>query len=491
MISGFEATTEEDRDAIRRLLTHYHTLKQEVHLPLMDTLLFDKYIVTPTRQFCEDPNARDEESDNDEDGGAANAAEGRHAAADGGDLQNSPQDNGTTTVPMYPNEAAAKSEREKCVAKLAQLVTVVMDHKQRTLEVLECVMKREAAWKKLIAVLDSSSSKKNTKSKADNEKSKKDANNKKKNQNDGDSNNGGYSDDDDEKKHSSSNNNNSPSHDDPPKNQKEGDDPTTNNEGDQEDPTLSPYETAALVQHCLYHIQRTSLLVVEAIQRWREGLSIPCPFMVGGDNYLLKIMSDAALLAADPTVAVALPMGDLFMAHPLYANVPSLTKFAEDPTKELRSSMSKKPTASGSDSHVALRLQAAEGAVHRELSGQLTMLHQLLGLAQKNRFVPMLQGKGLYPPTSSGGAAAPKVSSSSSSSGAGGAAAAAAGGGGGHHGGGLRSFPLKSLELQQKLESTLLHALDHLHNPPFRGAYEENKKKKEESQQKQQQQHKA
>jgi hypothetical protein len=195
-------------------------------------------------------------------------------------------------------------------------------------------------------------------------------------------------------------------------------------------------ERSVTTQHYLFELQRATLSVVEHVQRWREGLLLPHPFMVGGDNYLLKIMVDMSLLARDAAMAESLPMQDLFIKYPLCSNLPSLCRFAEDPGRLISATAAKRRTvgAPAVDVQTTRRLAAAEGVLHEELEAQVGLVHQLLELCQKKRFVPILNIKKLYPQVI-------------------------------NKNGVVRGVQILCVGEQQRLEATLLYALSALRSP--------------------------
>ena len=140
--SGHGDPDHEDREAIVRLVAHYHKLRKEIHLPYLDTTLLDKYVVQPAERFT-NPDA-------DESAASGTAAGG--AAEDESSLTMSAI---TAQQQRLERQAMLRSERHEAVRKLIVLVGIVSDHKQRTLDVLDAVSKRETALKNLHVVLTS------------------------------------------------------------------------------------------------------------------------------------------------------------------------------------------------------------------------------------------------------------------------------------------------------------------------------------------------
>jgi hypothetical protein len=268
-------------------------------------------------------------------------------------------------------------EQQDAVRRLIMLVGIVSDHKQRTLDVLDAISKRESALDKLHQVLASRAS------------------------------------------------------------------------GE-----LTAVEAAVAAQHYLHVLQRTTLVVVERIVQWRQPLPFPHPFMAGADNYLLKIMKDTAHMAADASMAEAVPLQHLFLRFPLLSNLPSLAKYSDDPTKPA----SLRKTGIGAppvDITLHKRIVAAEDYLHGEIEREMKMLRVLIDLCRQGYFVPVLDLRKLQP------------------------------GGGGRGANGERlphpqAVVIFSRDVQTRLERSLLHSLDMLKHPSFESAYRNEVNKQQE-----------
>ena len=142
----------EDKEAITRLVAHYHKLRKEVHLPFLDTALLNKYVVQAAERFA---NSEQDESA----AGEGSAATGATSASGAHDEDTSLTMSAITAQQQrLERQALLRSERHEAVRKLIILVGIVSDHKQRTLDVLDAVAKRETALKQLHGVLTSRAS---------------------------------------------------------------------------------------------------------------------------------------------------------------------------------------------------------------------------------------------------------------------------------------------------------------------------------------------
>ena len=124
-LSAYASTSADDREAILRLVHHLSVLMKEVHTPYLDGLVMEKYVIRPLLVFAE----------------AAASEEGEAAEDDQGVL--------------FFNAQDAALARERALANVVALVNLITEHKQRTLEVLEAVSKREHAWGNLQSALAS------------------------------------------------------------------------------------------------------------------------------------------------------------------------------------------------------------------------------------------------------------------------------------------------------------------------------------------------
>jgi hypothetical protein len=443
-LSAYASTSDDDREAILRLVHHLSVLMKEVHTPYLDGLVMEKYVIRPLLVFAE----------------AAASDEGEASAED---------DQGV----LFFNAQDAALARDGALANVVALVNLITEHKQRTLEVLEAVSKREHAWGNLQSALASTTTNNSGSAPHGNDTR----------QNDITSTAAGEATD----QHDSA------AHLQLPR-------PVYNpnlNAGSGHAKqhgaavvTTVSVEAAAMVQHHMFLLQKSSLAVIEHVQAWRRGLALPHPFMVGTENYLLKMIQQTAELAQDTAMMAVVPMQSLFYTYPLCSNIPSLGRYAEDPTKAnfrasgASSTRGAHPYGPVCDSATTKRLQAAEKELLEEVEVQIHVVQQLIELCQHGRFLPVLNLRSVFSKAYGGALSGNaskhhhsststphatsvstpystvKATSSSST-------------------GGLRGIPLRNPSLQRKLEVQLLHALDVLRVPVFRPAYNERKQHQE------------
>lgn len=177
---------------------------------------------------------------------------------------------------------------------------------------------------------------------------------------------------------------------------------------------LHDVEAALLIHKALFEVQTASLLVVERIQRWREGLCMPHPFAVapggasggggggsggvggGGDNYILKMFADCRMLSEHPTIQKMLPMQDLFTDFPLFSNVSSISQYVID--REAVRGPFAPMGAPPLDLALHRRLQQAEAYMHTEIELQLAMVRALLAMVGRSEFLPVVNISPVCPP---------------------------------------------------------------------------------------------
>jgi hypothetical protein len=357
---------QDDREAISRLVAHYHKLQKEIHCPYLDATLLNKYVVQPVERFTKPSSEEDAPS-------SSHVVAADSAAADSASVSMSAI---TAQQQRMEKQAAIKHEQQDAVRKLIVLVGIVSDHKQRTLDVLDAVSKRESALEKLTHVLAA----------------------------------------------------------------------RANGE-------LTTVEAAVAAQHNLHLLQKATLAVVERVIQWRQPLPFPHPFMTGMENYLLKIMKDTAQLAANAAMAEAVPLQNLFLRFPLLSNLPSLGKYADDPTKPAsmrRNGVGAPPV----DITFHKRLVAAEDYLHGEVEREMKMLRALLDACRQGYFIPVLDLRKLHPGAAGGGRSALP------------------------HPQAVKIF---SRDVQTRLEKSLLHSLDLLVHPTFETAYRNEIKKQQQA----------
>ncbi|CUG86975.1 Hypothetical protein, putative [Bodo saltans] len=451
-ISAHDSTSPEDREAILRLIHHLSVLMKEIHTPYLDGLVMEKYVIRPLLAFAEAATADEVHDQNDTAG-----ADDIHSRGE-----------------MFFSAQDAASARDAALANVVALVNLITDHKQRTLEVLEAVSKREHAWTNLQSALASTAASQ--------------SNNGLINGQDPSDANGGSGENVGEQPNPQQDNAAQLQLPRPVYNPNFNGSSGTGAKYQGAAVTTVSVEAAAMVQHHMFLLQKSSLAVVEHVQAWRRGLALPHPFMVGTENYLLKMLQQTSELAQDAAMMAIIPMQSLFYTYPLCSNIPSLGRYAEDPTKAnfrasgASSTRGSHPYGPVCDSSTTKRLQLAEKDLVDEVEVQVHLVQQLVELCQHGRFLPVLNLRSVFP-KAYGGALSGNAAkhhhnhnvTSASSSMAGKTAQST---------GALRGIPLRNPSLQRKLEVQLLHALDVLRAPAFRPMYDE-KQQQQRNQQKQ------
>lgn len=148
----------------------------------------------------------------------------------------------------------------------------------------------------------------------------------------------------------------------------------------------------------LYTLQRLSLAVVQGVDRWREQLTRPYPFMYQGVNYLLKILADNHQLSMSSLNQV-LPLR--LYDYPLCSHLPSLSilraEMAADGFVTYPLQPGKKGYFSALPAKSQAKLKRAEAYLKAEQAQQQKLFTELHSLAQQGMFLPILNTSAAVP----------------------------------------------------------------------------------------------
>jgi hypothetical protein len=155
--------------------------------------------------------------------------------------------------------------------------------------------------------------------------------------------------------------------------------------------SISTLELQRKAIRLLHSLQKLSLTIVEHIDRWREQLTRPYPFMFQKTNYLMKMIADNHLISSSALNQV-LPLR--LYDYPLCSHLPSLAML----TAEMQESgfvtyplqPGKKGYFRALSGKYQARLKRAEAYMKNELKQQQTLVNELQTLAENDLFLPIL-----------------------------------------------------------------------------------------------------